>query len=1001
MKMILRYSLFFLTIVLAGGYAKAQQEISLSGDWLFRIDSLDEGESASWFDHPLKGHLHLPGSLTSNGLGDVVTLHTPWTGEINDSSYFLQPEYAPYRQPGHIKIPFWLQPVRYYKGAAWYQKKITIPPAWKDQTIELFIERAHWETTVWIDGHLAGRQNSLGTPHRYPLSEWLRPGQHTLTIRVDNRIKEVNPGPNSHSVSDHTQSNWNGMIGRLCLIARSSLHIGQVALFPSVARKEVLARITICRNDAPGLTASVPGALPTTPGVTSASAGAHGMSPDAGSQSSSAPGAASSAPYQVRLHLAAVSNSKGQPILPPLEKDVVLQKDSTTIDITYPMGAHPLLWDEFHPNLYTLRVSVRGPSGENDQHKEDFGMREFSTRGTQFTINGRPVFLRGTLECAIFPRTGYPPTDRASWMHIFNVCRSYGLNHMRFHSWCPPAAAFEAADRSGFYLHVECSSWANSGVTVGDDQPLDKYLYEESGRMADAYGNHPSFCMMAYGNEPAGRHLEKYLDDFVSYWKAKDSRRLYTTAAGWPVIPDNDYNSSPNPRIQQWGQGLKSILNTWPARGDYDWRDIISPWQHPTVSHEIGQWCVYPDFSEIPKYTGVLKAKNFEIFQHTLQQHGMGHLADSFLLASGKLQVLCYKADIEAALRTPGFGGFQLLDLHDFPGQGTALVGVLNPFWEDKGYVTGAAYSRFCNAVVPLARMPRMVYLNDQVLEVPVEIANFSEGSLRHVSPAWTIADPDGRILWQGRLPATDIAVGNGESLGVIRQPLQALSRPARLQLTVSVGAWRNSWDFFVYPARLPGLATTRLSEPAKPRERLVVSQTLDEEALATLKQGGKVLLTLKQGSIRNGKGAEAKAGFSTIFWNTAWTHGQPPNTMGILCNPRHPALAAFPTQYHSNWQWCDAFTHGGPIRLDEVAAGLSPIVRVIDDWVTARPLGLIFECRVGEGSLLVSGIDLLTDADRRPEARQLLYSLEKYMTGPEFHPRRQVAVEKIEAIYL
>src|SRR5882757_89815 len=304
MKRFLRFNILFLLIILAGRPIKAQQEIPLSGDWLFRIDSLDKGESASWFAHPLNGHLHLPGSLTTNGLGYPVTLHTPWTGEINDSSYFIKPEYAQYRQPGHIKIPFWLQPVRYYKGAAWYQKKITIPAAWKDQTIELFIERAHWETTVWIDGNLAGRQNSLGTPHRYALSEWLRPGQHTLTIRVDNRIKEVNVGPNSHSISDHTQSNWNGMIGRLCLTARSPLHIAQIDLYPNVQRKEVLARITLCRNRFPGLTSSAPGA-----------------------------------PLRARLHLAVTpSNGKGLTGLPPLEKDVVLQNDTTTMDITYPMG---------------------------------------------------------------------------------------------------------------------------------------------------------------------------------------------------------------------------------------------------------------------------------------------------------------------------------------------------------------------------------------------------------------------------------------------------------------------------------------------------------------------------------------------------------------------------------------------------------------------------------------------------------------------------------------
>ena len=110
----------------------------------------------------------------------------------------------------------------------------------------------------------------------------------------------------------------------------------------------------------------------------------------------------------------------------------------------------------------------------------------------------------------------------------------------------------------------------------------------------------------------------------------------------------------------------------------------------PAVVHEMGQWCVYPNFDEVRKYTGPLKPKNFDIFHDSLAEHGMLDQWRDFLRASGKLQALCYKEEIEAALRTPGIGGFELLDLHDFPGQGTALVGVLDPFWESKGYITPA-----------------------------------------------------------------------------------------------------------------------------------------------------------------------------------------------------------------------------------------------------------------------------------------------------------------------
>ncbi|HUP11818.1 MAG TPA: hypothetical protein VM187_06390, partial [Niastella sp.] len=559
---------------------------------------------------------------------------------------------------------------------------------------------------------------------------------------------------------------------------------------------------------------------------------------------------------------------------------------------------------------------------------------------------------------------------------------------MRFHSWTPPAVAFDAADRLGFYLHIECSSWANQGSPIGDGKPLDKYIYEESERVVKAYGNHPSFCMMAYGNEPSGDNHVKYLTDFVAYWKNKDPRRLYTTAAGWPVIDQQDYNSSPDPRIQRWGEGVKSIINGQPPKADYNWTSIIAKFQHPTVSHEIGQWCVYPDFKEIAKYTGVLKAKNFEIFRDRLNNHGMGKLADSFLLASGKLQVLCYKADIEAALRTPGFGGFQLLDLHDFPGQGTALVGVLSPFWEDKGYVTGKAYSRFCNAIVPLAKLPKMIYLNNETLLVPVEVAQFSAAALNNATPVWEIKNEAGKVLFKGQLPTTNIPVGNAFPLGTISQSLQTIQQPERLILTISIGQDQNAWDLFVYPASLP-----------ENGEDILVTQQLDAKALETINKGGKVLLTLKKGSLKADKGGDIAVGFSSIFWNTAWTHGQAPHTLGILCNPAHPALAAFPTQYHSNWQWWDAMSHSNAIRLDSLSKSLQPIVRVIDDWVTARPLGLITECKAGKGKLLLTGIDLLTDQDKRPEAKQLLYSLKQYMNGAAFNPATAIPFEKLQSL--
>ncbi len=925
-------------LVFACQQKEKQQKIDLAGTWQFAPDPDDKGISEAWFKTTLTDSLILPGSMTSNGKGNDITLTTPWTGQIVDSSFYKNPEYAKFREPGNIKIPFWLQPLKYYKGAAWYQKEITIPEDWKGQFIGLFLERCHWESRLWVDENEVGMRNSLGTPHQYDLTQVLTPGKHQLTLCIDNRVKDIDPGINSHSISDHTQTNWNGVVGQIYLEARPAIHIQAIQVNPAIQENSVAVKVKV-QN-------------PT--------------------------GKASS----VKLNLVVNGTSTNE------SNDFELQEGENVLEMNLSMGSDVKLWNEFHPNTYTLEASLADQtSGKTDVRSTTFGMREFKAEGNQLTINGQPTFLRGTLECAIFPKTGYPATDIEEWLRIFNICRAHGLNHMRFHSWCPPEAAFEAADQTGFYLQVECSSWANQSTTIGDGKPFDKYVYQESERMVEAYGNHPSFCMMVYGNEPGGANQISFLTEFVEFWKNKDSRRIYTSGAGWPNLPVNDYISDSEPRIQHWGEGLGSIINSKSPNTDYDWSSFNSRFPQPVVSHEIGQWCVYPNFKEIKKYDGVMRARNFELFQETLKDNGMAQLADSFLLASGKLQALCYKADIEAALRTPHFGGFQLLDLHDFPGQGTALVGVLDAFWDEKGYISPAEYKRFCNSTVPLVRLKKRIFTNDEPFEAAVEIAYYGDGPIASCTPEWKITNKTGQVIQSGKLAQTDIPLGNAFKLGDVSVPLASITTPEKMTLEIRIDSLSNSWDFWVYPAK---------KEAISGEENVRTVQKLDVQTAQFLQNGGSVLLNRKKGTLSKEMGGDIQIGFSSIFWNTAWTHGQAPHTLGILCNPKHPALADFPTEYHSNWQWWDAMSHSGAINISSFPAEIKPIVRVIDDWVTNRPLALVFEAKVGKGKLLVSGIDLTSDFANRPEAQQLLFSLKKYMAGGKFNPEVELEAKQI-----
>jgi hypothetical protein len=912
--------------------------IDLGGTWSVRLDGQDQGEAEKWFTRDFSDKITLPGVLTAQGYGDLPSMETPWVGNINPV-WFQDPYYKQYQTADNFKMPFWLQPDRYYAGAAWYQRQIEIPREWRGKRIVLFLERPHWQTTVWIDGQLIGSKDSLGTAHVHELGVDLSPGTHRLTVRVDNRMI-VDVGPNSHSVSDHTQGNWNGIAGRIELRATDPVWIDDVRVYPNV--EDNTARVAVHVGNATG-------------------------EPGRGNLSIHVQGAG-----QI-LSLPVSWTAQGG--------DAVC---------TYNMGDGCRLWDEFHPAVYRMTVRLQGERCA-DEANVPFGMREVGTQDTQITLNGKPILLRGTLECCIFPLTGHPPTDVDSWRRIVRICKAHGLNHIRFHSWCPPEAAFVAADELGFYYYVECSSWANQGSSVGDGRPVDKWLYEEAGRMIRRYGNHPSFIAMSYGNEPAGRNQNRWLGDFINHFRSQDNRRLYTSGAGWPMIPENDFHVVPAPRIQQWGQGVQSRVNAKPAETMTDYSDFIK--QHsdtPVVSHEIGQWCVYPDFDEMKKYTGLLKARNFEIFREQLDRNGMLHQARDFLMASGKLQALLYKEEIESALRTPGFGGFELLDLHDFPGQGTALVGVLDPFWDSKPYVTPREFHRFSGPIVPLARLERRVFESGDTLKARIDLAHFGPADLENVEPVWTLRTGSGMVVDRGRLARRTIRNATVSTLGEVQAKLDG-QRAQKLNLEVALPGTDavNDWDLWVFPK----------DAPAKPAWDVLIAREFDDKAIAHLNAGGDVLLLPQPQTIRNDEKHPIQMGFSSIFWNTVWTNWQAPHTLGILCDPNHPALAEFPTEYHSNWHWWELIHGAAPFILTE-HRDLKPVVQVIDDWVTARKLAVVFEARVGKGKLLACSCDLMSDLETRPVARQMRRSLLAYMAGERFAPQFSMTIQQVSGLF-
>ncbi|MDD5185161.1 MAG: beta-glucuronidase [Paludibacter sp.] len=807
--------------------------IDLKGKWNFAMDDKDQGVSEKWFEHKLNDSIFLPGSMVENLKGYDITLNTKFTASIYDSSWFFNPRMEKYRKLGNIKMPFWLTQLKHYVGLAWYQKDVDIPAEWNGNHVSLYLEHPHFITRVWIDSLEIGTQNSLTVPHVFDLTGKVKPGKHRITVRIDNRLTSMDVGTNSHSVTDHTQGNWNGMVGKLQLQARPLLYFDDIQVFPDLKTKSAFVKIKLINQ--------------------------RGM------------------PATAMIKLSAISfNCKIAQIVKPVEIPIFISGKDSVVTISLPIGNEMQTWDEFDPALYKLTATLNSEN-QSDVKEVEFGMREITIQGKYFYINGNKTVLRGTVENAVFPLTGYPPMDELSWERVFRICKSFGLNHMRFHSYCPPEAAFQAADRIGLYLQPEGPSWPNHSTQLGRGLPIDKYLMDETIRMTKEYGNYASFTFLACGNEPRGNWVQ-WVGKFVDYWKATDSRRLYTGASvgqGWAWQPKSQYHVKAGARGLNWS-------NTEPETVS-DFRSRIDTIKQPYVSHETGQWCVFPNFDEIKKYTGVTRAKNFELFKEDLADHDMADMSHEFLMASGHLQALCYKHEIERTLRTPDYAGFQLLCLNDYPGQGTALVGVLDAFWDEKGYMTAPAFRRFCNSTVPLARIEKFVYRNNETFVANIEVAHFGKAPLVQAKTLWRIRDQFGLVLKEGVLSVKNIPVGNNFDLGEVKLDLSEYKVPKKLNLEIAIDGtdFVNDWDFWVYPVLNQDVNT----------KGIYITDKLDDQAITVLNEGGKVLI-LAAGKIQYGK--DVVQYYSPVFWNTSWFKMRPPHLR---------------RDYHSYFSWILFYT--------------------------------------------------------------------------------------------
>ena len=806
--------------------------IDLAGQWHFALDSLSLATSSQL--------VTLPGTTDTNCLGTAAQDTTETTRLTRRYSYL---------------------------GEAWYQTKFDLPAEGGPWC--LLLERTKL-TRVYVDGLMVGTSNDISTPQLFRLPVELSAGTHTLTIMVDNGhgIPEQ-IYVNSHACCEDTQTNWNGIIGRI----------------------EVLP-VTVAEAD-------------------------HKR----------------------------------------------------------PEHVHP-------------------------------AFRNFHIEGRHFYANGHRTFLRGKHDASVWPRHGHVAMTVDEWMWYLGICQDYGINHLRFHSWCPPEAAFVAADSLGIYLQPELPFWGDFNEK---DTVLMTFLHKEGVNILRQYGHHPSFVFMALGNELWGSidAMARFVEDFEDICPDK----YYTFGSNYylgyqGVKPGMDYFTTCRVGGEAWGgydthtRGSFSfadvadggVLNHFRPSTTRTLEEGCQLCDVPVISHETGQFQIYPDYGEIEKYAQTPFAPyNLQTFRRRLEEAGLADLADAYHQASGRWSAQLYKADIELDLRTPDMAGFQLLDLQDYPGQGSAYVGILDAFMDNKGVCSRDEWRQWCSPIVPMFITDTYCYTSGAGLRGDVQIANYGDRSLQGKSLHWSLT-ASGNVMAEGDINLTSDIVGLFTA-GTIQVNLSKVRQATRLDLTLTIPGTEacNTYPLWVYPSSHNASWLARLSED------VVRCDSLTAEVFAQLQTGAKVLLTPRASQ------CTVDGLFMTDYWNYRMfrticiNNGKSisPGTMGILTDPSQPLFAGFPTDSHTSWQWFPVLHNSHPLILDAWPQEYRPQVQVIDNFERNHRLGLVMECRVGQGRLLIVMSDL-DEAVKYPEGAAFVGSVLQYMHSEQFQPQLTLTPEQL-----
>ena len=928
------------------------------------------------------GQMDLPGTLDENGIGHRDVGANQWhpdavlgnaAGEIDKD--------AP------IATRFTRRHT--YEGEARISRKITVPDYGTDRLFVL-AERAR-ALRLLVDGEACSvfRQGTLSTPYIFELTG-AAPGEHEFTFLSDNSYPGMPKAAiyYSSAATDETQTNWNGILGECSMYTRPQNFIDSLRVYPRAVKKEE-------KNKAGGYVLDV---------CVELAPGAKKVYKDAKIILQSE--ALAAGELEDTQTLTEIISYSGEGLA---EAGTDKEENPKTMEIWFrdlPLRENVKLWDEDEGNLYEMAVtldngmSAEDKGGSTAECRTRFGIRSFGDNGSgRLALNGRAIFLRGEANCAEYPETGHPPMTIPEWKEMLLKYRSYGINFVRFHSHCEPEAAFAAADELGMLLQPELSHW----------DPKDAFGTEESYRyyraelvdLLKTYANHPSFVMLTLGNElQAQDEGRERMRELVRTAKRMDPTRLYANGSNAfygeeGCDPESDFYTSQSCKdvvIRGTFSGMRGYLNeNYPsADRTYDeaMAEIRKEYQKPVFSFEVGQFEVLPDFEELESFHGISDPVNLKLIKKRVEERGLLPTWEKYVEATGELSRLAYREEIEAAMRTRELSGISLLGLQDFPGQGTALVGMMNSHMEPKPYpfARPERFREFFTESRIFVKMPRYTYEEGEYLTAEVEVANFGKESITG-ELGWTLGYRDcavnsgrGELRCDRADRQKNCPPGTYTSLGRLDIPLEVKGVSAALILTVSIGDCTSTYPVWVY----------QKTSPECPKN-VYETRVFDEQTRAVLQNGGRVYLS--PDADRESLPNSIKTQFTTDFWSVG-TFAEQEGGMGQLIDTEHPIFRNFPTDFHTDWQWWIVATK----RAVVLPRPMKTIITEMDSYAFLRPMAQMIEFRCLKGKVLLSTMEL-HKSQQYPEVRALQASIYTYLSGENFEPAEEITEEELSML--